>query len=65
MIMKVNADGTREFQTPDYNFTALEGMEWPMLYSFTGVDQILHYCPKNGKYYRQDLDEFVDVNDMI
>ena len=64
MIIIVNDDGTREFQTQTFNFTAIKGMEGPMLYRFTGTPQVLHYCPKRGEHYRQDLDEFVHVNDI-
>ena len=65
MFLTVNDDGTTTFETADYTFTAIKGMEGPMLYRVGGVDRVLHYCAKEGKYYQQDVDMFMDVDTLV
>jgi len=52
----------REIKTADYTFTTIFGMEGPMIYRVGDVDRVLHYCTKEGKYYQQDVDMFIDVD---
>ena len=61
MFLTINDDGTRSYECAEYTYTTIDGMEGPCIYRVGNIDRVLHYSPKEGQYYDQSVDMFVEI----